>query len=209
MISSASRYLFSADYRPWLSWPTIMTDQTILWLGLGFCLGLIFYLGLSQEQKDVVFRRFSLRVRRTSSSETPPRSLSPEKKVPGNSSPKSSEFVTTYPPSQRDTLKTLAPTLADEQREALGNLSFDEKDFVDKLMGFEEDFRTCDPEKYVASGFSVKEVNALGDFPDYSELSGVPDPEPYENFDLNKAIPRPYRPFRWAYHQTMCMSYCA
>lgn len=72
-------------------------------------------------------------------------------------------------------------------------------------MGFEEDFHRCDPEKYVASGFRVKEVKALGDFPDYSELSGVPDPEAYENFDVSKAIPRPYRPFRWAYHQTMCM----
>lgn len=182
-----------------------MAEHTILWLGLGLCLSLITYLGLSQKQKELVFRRLHVRLRRTSSSQTPPRSLSPEKKVPGNSQPKSSEYVTTFPPSQRDVLVDLAPTLSGEQREALGDLSFDEKDFTDKLMGFEEDFHRCDPEKYVASGFRVKEVKALGDFPDYSELSGVPDPEAYENFDVSKAIPRPYRPFRWAYHQTMCM----
>jgi len=29
-------------------------------------------------------------------------------------------------------------------------------------------------------------------------------PEPYGGFDPAKALPRPYRPFRWAYHQTMC-----
>lgn len=40
-------------------------------------------------------------------------------------------------------------------------------------------------------------------FPDYFKLSGVPLPEPLEDFDVDKAKPRPYRPFRWPYHQTM------
>jgi hypothetical protein len=44
----------------------------------------------------------------------------------------------------------------------------------------------------------------MGDFPAYDILSGIPLPEPYVNFDPAKAVPRPYRPFRWAYHQTMC-----
>ena len=30
-------------------------------------------------------------------------------------------------------------------------------------------------------------------------------PQPYHGFDIDKARSRPYRPFRWAYHQTMCM----
>jgi hypothetical protein len=52
--------------------------------------------------------------------------------------------------------------------------------------------------------FSTEEIKALGDFPDYVTLSGVPLPEAYPEFDINKAKPRPYRPFRWNYHQTMC-----
>jgi hypothetical protein len=38
----------------------------------------------------------------------------------------------------------------------------------------------------------------------YFELSGVPPPKPLPNFKIDEAMPRPYRPFRWKYHQTMC-----
>lgn len=41
---------------------------------------------------------------------------------------------------------------------------------------------------------------------DYSELTGVPHPKPLFDFDLATAKARPYRPFRWEYHQTMCTS---
>jgi hypothetical protein len=40
--------------------------------------------------------------------------------------------------------------------------------------------------------------------PDYFKLTGAPPPTPLLDFDIDKAKPRPYRPFRWAYHQTMC-----
>ncbi|KAF5372889.1 hypothetical protein D9758_001713 [Tetrapyrgos nigripes] len=40
--------------------------------------------------------------------------------------------------------------------------------------------------------------------PNYYEMTGVPPPTPLPNFDIDKATARPYRPFRWAYHQTMC-----
>lgn len=39
--------------------------------------------------------------------------------------------------------------------------------------------------------------------PNYFKLSGVPPPKPLPHFDIDKAKPRPYRPFRWEYHQTM------
>jgi Protein of unknown function (DUF3445) len=182
----------------------IMKESTILWAGLAVCLSLITYLSLSQRQKDVLVRRLRLRRRRSSSADTPPRSLSPDKNEPKNSPLKSSEYVTAFPPTQRGVLDTMA--LTGSQREALGDLSFDEKAFAENIMGWEDDFRTCDPSKYVASGFSVQEIRALGDFPDYAELSGVPLPEPYKDFELDKAIPRPYRPFRWPYHQTMSLT---
>ncbi|KAF9481762.1 hypothetical protein BDN70DRAFT_854514 [Pholiota conissans] len=38
---------------------------------------------------------------------------------------------------------------------------------------------------------------------DYFELCGVARPKPLPDFDIAKARPRPYRPFRWPYHQTM------
>ena len=90
------------------------------------------------------------------------------------------------------------------QQEALGDLKFDQQAFERSLLGFEEDYRTADDSKFVYSGFSVREVKALGDFPDYAAISEVPLPQAYEGFDIDRARPRPYRPLRWAYHQTMC-----
>ncbi|KAJ3815730.1 hypothetical protein EV368DRAFT_70671 [Lentinula lateritia] len=40
---------------------------------------------------------------------------------------------------------------------------------------------------------------------DYFKLSGVPPPKPLLNFNVDKARARPYRPFRWSYHQTMSL----
>lgn len=40
--------------------------------------------------------------------------------------------------------------------------------------------------------------------PDYAKLTGVPAPKPLYNFDAARA--RPYRPFRWEYHQNMSLS---
>ena len=55
-----------------------------------------------------------------------------------------------------------------------------------------------------ATGFTAEEIRRLGDFPDYATLSGVPLPQCDADFDIRTAIPRPYRPLRWPYHQTMC-----
>ncbi|KIK63722.1 hypothetical protein GYMLUDRAFT_40781 [Collybiopsis luxurians FD-317 M1] len=42
-------------------------------------------------------------------------------------------------------------------------------------------------------------------FVDYFKLSGVPPPVPLPEFNVDKAKARPYRPFRWSYHQTMSL----
>lgn len=52
---------------------------------------------------------------------------------------------------------------------------------------------------------SQEEIKSFGDFPDYAMLSGVRLPNVYPEFNIEKALPRPHRPFRWAYHQTMGM----
>lgn len=41
--------------------------------------------------------------------------------------------------------------------------------------------------------------------PDYAALTGVPLPQPLE-IDISQSKPRPYRPFRWQYHQTMSLT---
>ncbi|KAK6383043.1 hypothetical protein LTS17_003713 [Exophiala oligosperma] len=185
---------------------SIMGEQALLWIGLAICASVVTYLSLSQRQRDVVIRRLQFRGRRASSASTPPRSLSPDKKDPSNAPPKSSEYVNAFPPSIREGLEEAAANLPPAQREAVGDLVFDEKTWHKCILGFDEDFRTADPDKYVYTGMKIQEVRALGDFPDYSTLSGVPLPEPYLEHDIDKALPRPYRPFRWAYHQTMSLT---
>lgn len=73
-----------------------------------------------------------------------------------------------------------------------------------QILPMRQSYKISDPSTYVFSGFSVAEILKLGDFPNYAELAGVPLPSPLPNFDINLARPRPYRPIRWEYHQTMC-----
>jgi hypothetical protein len=57
---------------------------------------------------------------------------------------------------------------------------------------------------YTTTGLSTREIELLGRFPDYALLSGVPHPEPCgTTWDISKAVFRPFRPFRWKYHQHM------
>lgn len=82
----------------------------------------------------------------------------------------------------------------------------DEEDVLQNILPMIMEYQACQENKYTPTGFSVQEVRDLGDFPDYTALSGMPMPQPYHEFNVDKALPRPYRPFRWPYHQTMCMS---
>ncbi|KXX82987.1 hypothetical protein MMYC01_200423 [Madurella mycetomatis] len=60
--------------------------------------------------------------------------------------------------------------------------------------------------QYTPTGFSTQEIRALGRFPDYALLSGVPHPEPVSPaWDISRALFRPFRPFRWNYHQHMAL----
>ncbi|KAL8378007.1 hypothetical protein RB595_008615 [Gaeumannomyces hyphopodioides] len=62
-------------------------------------------------------------------------------------------------------------------------------------------------ELFTPTGFSLRDISSLGNFPDYSLLSGVPHPRPCgDNFDIKRTTFRPFRPFRWEYHQTMALS---
>lgn len=104
-----------------------------------------------------------------------------------------SGYVKIFPPSQRSILCPGEPAIdlasSSVQIHAVGS-----------------DYRLASPSTLIFSGFSIKDISRLGDFPDYARLSGVPLPSPLPNFEIEKAIARPYRPFRWTYHQTMCKS---
>lgn len=107
-------------------------------------------------------------------------------------------YVDVFPPSQRETLAEVLPGALSPPSRANG-LS------KSMLLGLKSDYRTAEPRLFIFSGFTVAEVKALGDFPNYAKLTGVPLPSPLVEFNINTALPRPYRPFRWKYHQTMGM----
>lgn len=81
-----------------------------------------------------------------------------------------------------------------------------ESAILQSQIRMDADVKSCDTTRYTPTGFSKQEIQQLGRFPNYATLSGIPLPSPFPDFDIDKALPRPYRPFRWNYHQTMCMS---
>jgi hypothetical protein len=185
-----------------------MEETHLLLLGIAFCFTITF-LRLSQRQRDVLLSRFQLRGRRTSSAKTPPRSLSPEKAPAAAPALTTNEWLDTFAPTRRDALVEAAKSLPLEQRKKISSEEVSQDVLKESIMPLTADYTKCDGSKYTATGISIDEIRALGDFPDYAELSGVPLPEPYTDFNIETAMPRPYRPFRWAYHQTMCKSQIA
>lgn len=172
-------------------------------------------------QRDAVLGQLHLRQRRTSGAITPHRDLSPVKKSTSEKrgltettlSPSvftTPDHTSVFPPSRRWVLPLLAEFAASpQQQQALSGLE-PSKDVVQaEQLSRTESFRsiieTASP-KYLPNGFSTVEVQALGDFPAYDILSGVRLPKAYKDFDPLKALARPYRPFRWAYHQTMSLT---
>lgn len=181
-------------------------------LVIGVTIGGIYLALATQQQREQHAQRlcstlpFLNHGRRISTSKTPSRSVSPEKRVPDDTPPPV-EFSKVFPPSQRETLSTVAESYASPIKERLQSGELDDIEFRKNIMPFEADYRECGPSMYTPTGFSIEEVKTLGDFPDYAELSGVPSPSPYKEFQIETAVARPYRPFRWAYHQTMCTAH--
>ncbi|KAK1981909.1 hypothetical protein LZ30DRAFT_718935 [Colletotrichum cereale] len=108
-------------------------------------------------------------------------------------------YVTSFPPSQRYKLAELGSQYANVKE---ADLAIAPK----PLLKLDADYRTASPDDFNFSGFSIADIQSLGEFPDYATLSGVPLPSPLKHFNVDKAVPRPYRPFRWAYHQTMSLA---
>ncbi|KAL2852188.1 hypothetical protein BJX68DRAFT_275028 [Aspergillus pseudodeflectus] len=182
------------------------------WAGLALvalAAGLCILAVTSTQGKPLVNHIARLRpTRRTSTSKTPPRSISPSSKqaaaaaVPQKPSSSPTNPVDVLPPQRRHVLATLGVSHKSE---------IGEEDVRRKILPMTVDYTTAcqggdNEERYTPTGFSVADLKALGDFPDYAALSGVPLPAPYPGFDIKRALPRPYRPFRWTYHQTMSLT---
>jgi hypothetical protein len=194
-----------------MSFFTFMLDQWHLSLGAIFLLSSLAILIVGKRQRAAVLERLQFHRRRASAASTPPRSFSPEKKTGDTQgaslSTSNPDYVNAFPPSRRLVLPELAETASPEDSKVLLATDPDVEILVKDALPTPRayDLQNASP-KYTPTGFSTAEIKAMGDFPAYDILSGVPLPQPYENFDPTKALPRPYRPFRWAYHQTMCKS---
>lgn len=174
--------------------------DTLGWFLVTLFVGTSAYFLIAHKGKsDLVLDRLHISRRRVSGAKTPPRSLSPSKKqVQGLADV---TYVDTLPPSRRSALTELDASTS--------KVFKDQKDLAasdcsNNMAPMKTSYLKVEDTLYTPCGFTIKDVKQLGDFPDYATLSGVPLPCPYPEFDIQKAIPRPYRPFRWAYHQTMC-----
>ncbi|KAI9706762.1 MAG: hypothetical protein M1820_004732 [Bogoriella megaspora] len=180
-----------------------------LWwaLGLFLVLGSLTYLTLNKSQKDVVLSRLGFSRNKTRTSSTPPRSLTPtkltEKAVFGDAL---NTYEDIFPPSRRVALADVKDDLPKKFIASVEELAKVPSMSRVSLAPHNKPWDSLDKPAYTATEFSIDEIKALGDFPDYVALSGIPAPQPYHNFQLEKALPRPYRPFRWSYHQTMSLT---
>lgn len=154
------------------------------------------YFTFDRSQRRRVWSRISPRSRKASTAGRPPRSISPDKE-PVIGSASQVNYADVLPPQRRQALAALRESSAQSKE-------IDEAEVRRSILPMTMDYRNCQEERYTPTGFSSEEVKMLGDFPDYATLSGVPLPQPYHEFVIDKALPRPYRPFRWTYHQTMC-----
>ncbi|KAF2751301.1 hypothetical protein M011DRAFT_394777 [Sporormia fimetaria CBS 119925] len=173
-------------------------------LGAALFIGYGLFLLSGRRRRSILLDRISLRRRRVSGSKTPPRSLSPEKKA--NNEGGGPDYSVAFPPSRRPALESLRHAKSSFDGECHTASAQELANLKDKSIPMNASYLDTKTPLFTPCGFSTGEIRALGDSPDYATLSGVPLPRPYLGFDITRALPRPYRPFRWSYHQTMSLT---
>ncbi|EEP78902.1 conserved hypothetical protein [Uncinocarpus reesii 1704] len=166
-------------------------DNPMLVLGGVLVAATATYLLINKTQRERLVHGFKARGRKAPSSGTPPPDISPEKQPSA--------------PPYRD-LSMMLPNPGLPTKDALSPKDLSDADVVQSILPMNENYQTCTEVKFTPPGFSTEEIKSMGNFPDYATLSGIPLPEAYKEFDIDKALPRPYRPFRWNYHQTMSLT---
>ncbi|KAI9665149.1 MAG: hypothetical protein M1831_002159 [Alyxoria varia] len=197
----------------------MMQNYALLFGGALFVAGSIITFVFKPKQALILLNRLGLRVN-SGAAGTPPRSLSPGRGKKEKALKESASHCKTLNPDYSD---ILPPSCRDAFHDLYEELPTDLKNLYKDADNLVKGHYGTDPEKkpfyiphdkpyqewsddlVLPTGITVREARLLGDFPNYAALSGVPLPEEYKNFDIDKALPRPYRPFRWAYHQTMSL----
>ena len=168
-------------------------------LGYAFAVSSITYFIVNSKSRKIISDRLGFSRRKANGSLTPPTEIIPGKYA--KSQPRNDEL---FPPHRREALAALPSDALKGPGKSGKQLSELAPDYS-KLT---PDKAACDTDEHLnhttATGFTAEEVKRLGDFPDYAILSGIPLPNEYKEFNIETAMPRPYRPFRWPYHQTMC-----
>lgn len=182
-----------------------MSNLILLSIGLVFLVTSLAYITINKNRRDIIFNRLHFQKRRVSYASTPPRSLSPGKQSEkGKSVPAEVSYKDVFPPSRRCALKDIGFKPLNTSNAASVDVTESPPDSRTACVPLDVPISSLDHTAYTCTEFSTEEIEALGDFPDYATLSGVPLPNPYPEFRIETAKPRPYRPFRWTYHQTMC-----
>lgn len=180
-------------------------NYILLALGASLTTIFIIYIALDAGLRRDILARLGLPTSQRTEIFTPTKSLTPEKQGLPNSNapPTPPTYGDVFPPHRRE-------ALADLSSDAMDGRARQASERPPDYSRLTPDQRVCNSDQTLnhmtATGFTLDEIRQLGDFPDYATLSGVPLPEPYKEFDIKTAKPRPYRPLRWAYHQTMCMT---
>ena len=194
-------------YTPFLPLLTAsdMASLYLYILGLAFAAVTISYYASDHKQRALVLSRFGLD-RQHRLPWAPQRSSSLTKHGLSEKStlPAGQEYKDTLPPSRRPALAELTDkrfSVGGKSGKGLSELPHN----TDKSLPDDRNVLAPQYKKhFTPTGFTVEEIKALGNFPDYATLSGVPLPAPYTDFDIKTAMSRPYRPFQSSNHQTMC-----
>jgi hypothetical protein len=176
-----------------------MNVATLTFVGVVFAISSVIYITLNPKRRNIVLDRLRFPRLKTNGALTPPRSVSPGKNATSQAG--NDEL---FPPHRRESLAELPSNAMKGPGKSAKELSQMPPDYS-KLT---PDKAVCNTDEFLnyttATGFTVEEIRRLGDFPDYATLSGIPLPNAYKEFDIKSALPRPYRPYRWPYFQTMC-----
>lgn len=171
-----------------------------MWIfGIALAAVAVLFLAINKKQRDILLHLLKRSSGRVLSTSTPPLSLA--EKQPR----KLSNYNEVLPPFRREALRETTKNAASkENTKTSGDGDINEETVKQLILPMTANYETSAGNLFTPTGFSVDEIKSLGDPPDYAELSGIPPPDAYPEFDIDKALPRPYRPFRWNYHQTMC-----
>lgn len=180
--------------------------MNLLHLAFGVCFVLVslLYLSRNPQLQARILGRISTSHSKAKTSLTPPTSVSRDDKRLASSNTAQSQYGDVFPPHRRSALAELKPNALKGPGPTVQELSERPPNYTPLVP----DKAVCNTDAMLhhttPTGFTIEEIRRLGDFPDYATLSGMPLPNPYREFDIKAALPRPYRPYRWPYHQTMC-----